>query len=147
MKLNTCSAVLRFTTTLEEETAKFYDLLAQKYPQAKETFELFSRENKKFKLIVERAYYGVISDALEACFSFKEGLDTDQYSLKTDQDISFHDVLQVAIDNESKIQKAYIDAAGLSEALMADVPRSFRLVARKREDRITKIKSLMKKPN
>ncbi|WP_455364301.1 hypothetical protein [[Eubacterium] cellulosolvens] len=144
MKLNTCSAVLRFTTELEEETAKFYDLLAQKYPQAKEAFELFSRENKKFKSIVERAYYGVISDALEACFSFKEGLDTDQYSLKTDQGTSFHDLLQVAIDNESMIQKAYIDAAELSKALMADVPRSFRLVARKREDRITRIKSLMK---
>jgi len=45
LKLNTCSAVLSFVTKLERETAKFYENLAQKYPEGRETrMELRSAE-------------------------------------------------------------------------------------------------------
>ncbi|MHC1564672.1 MAG: hypothetical protein ACXQTF_05040, partial [Candidatus Hecatellaceae archaeon] len=74
LMLNTASAVVSFVINVEEETAKFYENLAQKYLEGKDAFLSFSKENRKNKVLVERAYYGVITDALEACFSFKDGL-------------------------------------------------------------------------
>lgn len=146
MLLNTASAVISFIIKLEEETAKFYEMLAKKYPKDKEIFLSFSNDNQKNKTMVERAYYGVITDALEACFSFKEGLDSEAYIVRTDiaQAISYSDALKAAIEIEEIIRKAYTDAAGLSEGLMADVPRTFRIIARKRDDRIVKLKALIK---
>lgn len=145
MLLNTASAVISFVTKLEEETAKFYNELAQKYPEGKEVFLSFSKENRKSKLMVERAYYGVITDALEACFSFKDGLDPKAYAIKTElaEDASYVDALKAVLEIEETIRKLYMDAAVLSEGLMADVPRVFNIVAKKRGDRIAKLKALI----
>jgi rubrerythrin len=145
MLLNTASAVISFVTKLEEETAKFYDQLAQKYPEGREVFLSFSKENRKSKVMVERAYYGVITDALEACFSFKDGLDPEAYAVKTElaEDASYVDALKTALEIEETIRKLYTDAAVLSEGLMADVPRAFKMVAKKRGDRIARLKALI----
>ena len=147
MKLNTCSAVLSFVTKLEEENAKFYEKLAQKYPEGRETFQSISKDNLKNKTMAERAYYGVITDALEACFSFEEGLDPEAYTVKSEisEGASYTDALRTAIEIEETIQKVYTDAAALSEGLMADVPRAFKIIARKRGDRVSKLKALMEK--
>jgi hypothetical protein len=100
----------------------------------------------KNKKRVMRTYYGVISDALEACFSFKEGLDTDAYCIDTQipTDESPTQVFERAIVIEGTIQKAYSDAATLSEGLMADIPRIFKIVAGKRGERITQLRELSK---
>ena len=147
MKLNTCSAVISFVTNLEEQTAKFYEKLAQKYPEGKETFLPFFKDNQKNKTMIERVYYGVISDALEACFCFEEGLDPEAYKVEAEisEDASYSEVLKVAVEMEELIRKAYTDAAALSEGLMADVPRAFRIIARKRSDRVAKLEALMEK--
>ena len=146
MLLNTASAVISFLTRLEEETAKFYADLAQKYPEGKETFTFFSRDNQKNKTMLERAYYGVITDALEACFSFKEGLNPEAYKVGTEitEEASYLDALKIALKTEENIYKAYTDAASLSEALMADVPQTLRKIAKKRDERIVKLKALIK---
>ncbi len=146
MKLNTCSAVISFITDLEEESAKFYEGLARKYPEKMETFLSLSKDSRKNKTMVERAYYGVITDALEACFSFEEGLDSEAYNVETEISpcVSLPDILKKAIDVEEAIKKVYTDAAVLSEGLMADVPRVFRLVARKRDGRIAELKAFKK---
>ena len=144
--LNTASAVVSFVINVEEETAKFYENLAQKYPEGKDTFLSFSKENRKNKVMVERAYYGVITDALEACFSFKDGLNPEAYPIKTElaEGASYADALKAAVEMEETIRKLYLDAAALSEGLMADVPRAFKIIARKRDERIAKLKSLQK---
>jgi len=80
MELNTASETVSFARALETESAKFYENLAQKYAQGKEIFLSFAKENNKNIVQTERAYFGVISDALEGCFSFK-GIDTDNYSI------------------------------------------------------------------
>ena len=146
MLLNTASAVISFITKLEEETSKFYERLSQKYSEGKEAFLSFSKENLKNKIMVERTYYGVITDALEACFSFKEGIDSDAYIIKTElsQNADYIKVLKTAIKMEETIQKLYTESATLSKDLMADVPRVFKIMATKRNDRISKLNALMK---
>ena len=46
---------------------------------------------------------------------------------------------------EEKIAQFYADAAEQSKSLMADVPRTFKMVAKKRNDRIPKLRSLIEK--
>jgi rubrerythrin len=133
--------VISFVTNLEEESAKFYEKMAEKYPEKKETFLTFSKENKKYKTMVERAYYGVITDALEACFSFEEGLNPEEYPVPTEPstEADYSTNVKSAVDMEKTIQKAYTDAATLSEGLMADVPQTFKRIAKKRTTRITEL--------
>ena len=72
MESPTASAVIDFAVKLEEDSAGYYRRLAEKYDENSEIFMLFSKENGKNKTAVQRAYYGVISDALEGCFAFNE---------------------------------------------------------------------------
>jgi len=143
--LNTASAVISFVTRSEEDTAKFYEQLATRYPKGEEAFLSFSKENRKNKVTVERAYYGVISDALEAGFAFKEGLNPETYTVESElaEGASYADALNAAIEKERRIQKLYLESAKLSEGLMADVTRVFKVMAKKREDRLAKLNALV----
>jgi len=144
LTLNTASAVISFVTRSEEESATFYDQLAARYPNGKEAFLAFAKENRKNKVTVERAYYGVISDALEACYSFQEGLDPSTYSVEGGlaEGASYADAVRAAIEKEKRIQSLYRESAKLSEGLMADVTRAFKVMAKKREDRLAKLHAL-----
>jgi len=145
MNLNTASEAVSFSRELENESAKFYQNLAQRYAKGKEIFLSFAKENGKNVVQVERAYYGVITDAIEGCYSFG-GIDTDNYSIETtlSEGKSYSDALSMAIALEEKITKYYLDAAEVSKALMADVPQAFERIAKKRNERILKLKSLLK---
>jgi len=142
MKLNTTSAVISFAKELEDNSVKYYENLIQKYPQNKEIFLSFIKESKKNIVLVQRVYYEVISDAIEGCFSF-EGIDTDNY--KFDSELPFHkgytETLKKAIKIEEKIQKYYLDSAGASKSLMADIPRAFERIAKKRDKRKVQLES------
>ena len=144
MNLNTASEAVSFAKELETESAKFYENLAQRYAEGKEIFLSFAKENNKNIVQTERAYFGVISDAIEGCFSFK-GIDTDNYSIETtlSEGRSYADALNMAVALEEKIVKFYIDAAEVSKSLMADVPQAFERIAKKRNERILKLKSLL----
>ena len=52
------------------------------------------------------------------------------------------DALAKALEIEDKIMRFYSDAAEHSMSLMADVPRNFVIIAKKRRNRIEKLKSL-----
>jgi len=142
MKLNTASAVISFAKELEEDSTKYYENLIQKYTQDKEIFLAFIKENKKNIVSVQRVYQEGITDAIEGCFSF-EGLDTDNYifNQKLSADASYSNVLENAIKMEEKIQKFYLDSAEVSKSLMADIPRLFERIAKKRGKRKIEIKS------
>ncbi|MBA7480070.1 hypothetical protein ES707_15515 [subsurface metagenome] len=143
MEINTASATISFAKKLEEDSAKFYEDLSQKYPKGEDVFLAFAKENRKNIVQIERTYYGVITDALEGCFAFN--LNPDEYTLKTKlaEASSFSEALDQAVEIEEKIIRFYSDAAEQSKSLMADVPRAFTLIARKRESRELKIKSLL----
>lgn len=144
MELNTASETVSFARELETESAKFYENLAQRYLEGREIFLSFAKENNKNIVQTERAYFGVISDAIEGCFSFK-GIDTDNYSIETtlSEGRSYADALNMAVALEEKIVKFYVDAAEVSKSLMADVPQAFERIAKKRNERILKLKSLL----
>jgi len=144
MNLNTASEAVSLAKELETESAKFYGNLAQRYAESKEMFLSFAKENNKNIVQTERAYFGVISDAIEGCFSFK-GIDTDNYSIETTlpDGRNYADALNIAVALEEKIVKFYVDAAEVSKSLMADVPQAFERIAKKRNERILKLKSLL----
>ncbi|MFC2022465.1 hypothetical protein ACFLTR_04600 [Chloroflexota bacterium] len=145
MELNTASEVISLAKKLEEDGAKLYEDLAQRYIKDRETWLSFAKENRRNVIQIERAYYEVITDAIEGCFSFK--INPDEYMLKTKlaENASYSDALNKAARMEEKIIKFYSDAAEQSKSLLADVPRVFMMVARKRDDRRAKLGSLLTK--
>lgn len=139
----TASAIIGFAKKLEEDSLKFYKELAEKYTQGKETFLSFAKESEKNKLLVIRTYQETITDALEACFI--KGLNLNDYltEIKLKESMSYTDALRMAIELEEKASKFYLDAAELSESLLATIPTAFRKVAKRRENRKLKLKSLL----
>ncbi|MBN1177155.1 MAG: hypothetical protein JXA51_05700 [Dehalococcoidales bacterium] len=144
MILHTASEGITFSKKLENDSAEFYEKLAQQNAGDAETLLSFAKENKKNVVQVERAYYGVITDAIEGCFAFK--IDPDEYTPNTEikDGTDRAAALQQAVEVENKIIKFYTDAAEQSRSLMADVPRAFTLITRKRAGRLEKLESLIR---
>jgi rubrerythrin len=144
MQLNTSASVISFAKQLEADSAAFYEKMAEKYPKAAELFLAFSKENNKYTTMIERAYYGVITDAIEGCFAFS--VETDKYTFEREpaKGLGYTDALNQAIDMEQKLISFYTDAAEQSKAFMADVPRTFLIVAKKRMNREDRLRALLK---
>jgi rubrerythrin len=143
MKLITASAAISFSEKLESDSAKFYEDLAHKFPGAADMCLSFSEENRKLFTAVQRAYYSVISDALEGCFCF-EAVDTDDYPINTDlADVDTQsEALARAVEQEQTIIRFYTAAYEASRSLIADVAMAFRKTARKRGARISALQAL-----
>ncbi len=88
------------------------------------------------------AYQSVISDAIEGCYAFN--LETENYTFETDlpENTGLAGAANMALAIEDKIIGCYNDGAEQSKSLLADVPRNFKIVARKRNNRIPRLKSL-----
>lgn len=144
MQLTTASEVIRFAVELENRAAKFYEDLATRYPEAKEVFSSLVKENGKNKILVERTYNEVVTDALETGFSF-QGFEADAYMIDVDlaQDAHLSHAVKKALEIEEKIQKFYATAAQMSKALLADIPRIFEGIEKKRTERKAKLTSLL----
>jgi len=143
MVLNTCSQVMSLAKELERKSANFYRDLATRFSKQKDLFLSFADENEGHVTHIERAYYGVITDAIEGCFAFN--IDPEKYSFKTEleEKVALPNVLKRASEMEEKMIPFYSDAAEQSKSLMADVPRAFKLVAKKKGLRKEKLRSLL----
>jgi len=143
MGISTCSGAISLSRELENDSAKFYQELSKRFEQDKDLFLAFAKENTKYVTQIERAYYGVITDAIEGCFAFD--LNPEDYQIKAmpSTDASYSNALKEALAMEEKILSFYQVAAEQSKHLMADVPRSFTLVAKKRSERVPKLKALI----
>jgi rubrerythrin len=143
MGISTGSGAISLSRGLENKPAKFYEELSKRFEKDKDLFLAFVKENAKCVNQIERAYYGVITDAIEGCFAFD--LNPDDYKIKTapSKETIYFNVLKEALAMEEKILKFYQVAAERSKHLMADVPRNFTLVAKKRNERVTKLKALL----
>jgi len=139
MKLCTTSETISFAKDLEEKSGEFYDAIAKRFEEANE-FAVFKEENRKFAIQIQRAYQSVITDAIEGCFAFK--LESDEYILDTDlpDGLGFSDAIKKALVIEETISAFYDTAADHSMSLMADIPRNFKIVSRKRIKRIERLK-------
>ena len=142
MKLQTASSCISFAKGLEEQSAKFYQGLSQRYAEGEDIFLSFAMKNKKNGVQIERVYYEVITDAIEGCFAFE--IDSGEYEIDTslEDKASYADALAKAIEIEEKMKRFYEDAAEQAESLMADVPRVFVRIATKRGERIAGLKTL-----
>lgn len=142
MQLCTTSETISFSRELEEQTAKFYQEVAGKFPEGKDLLP-FVEENRKYIIQIQRAYQSVITDAIEGCFAFQ--LESEDYVIHTDlpAQTTFKEALQQALAAEETMVAFYTTAAEQSMALMADIPRNFKIVAKKRATRIEKLRALV----
>lgn len=145
MILHTTSEVISLAKQLENESASYYRALADAYGKNKAELLPFIEGNAKHIVQIERAYYGVISDAIEGCFAFN--IESDDYILKAglEGNTTYDDGMGRAIEMEEKLIRFYADAAEQSKHLMADVPREFTLVANKRKERLSQLRALLQK--
>ena len=141
MILKTTSEVISLSKELETKSANFYKTLARAFPEQAEMFQSLARENRKNIIQVERAYYGVITDAIEGCFAFSLEADDYQFSSTLPQKATFKETLAQVLKMEEMIKQFYTASAEQSKALMADVPRTFALIARKRNERIALVQT------
>ena len=143
MILHTASEGITFARKLENDSAEFYENIAKQNTRDADALATFAQENKKYITQIERAYYGVITDAIEGCFAFN--IDPDDYALNLaiQDGVEYTAALKQALETEKTIVKFYSDAAEQSKSLMADVPRAFIMVAKKRGSRIEKLNSLL----
>jgi hypothetical protein len=143
MKLNTMAGVMSFVSKIENDSALFYRNYAEKYPGLESTFLSWHKENTKFEKNIKRTYFGVITDTLESNYAF-QGLDTDDYDLETQlpEDVGSSEAVKKACEIEETIKDFYLKAAQLSEGHMADIPRLFRKIAKKREERCQSLEAL-----
>ena len=137
MGISTCSGAISLSRELENESAKIYEELAKSWEG--ELFLGFAKENRKNVSQIERAYYGVITDAIEGCFAFD--LNAEDYRVGAVRGKGAG-ALKEVVAMEEMILRFYQVAAEQSKHLMADVPRAFNFVARKRSERIQKLKTL-----
>ena len=146
MQLTTSAAVINFAERLEDNSAKFYEDLAERYTESREIFLTLVQKNKKNRIMVKRVYNEVVSDALETGFSF-EGLDVNEHIVEgtVTEDVPLSDVVQRALDVEEEIQKFYLNAAEMSKSLLADIPRVFERMAKERDKRKKKLKSFFER--
>jgi len=140
----TASAIISFTEKLEDSSATFYEKLADRWTENKETFLNFAKESGKNKTSIVRTYRETITDALEAGFSF-EGLDLRDYAVETTlaEDANYTDALGIAIELEEKAYKFYLDVAERSQSLLATIPRAFSKVAKRRDKRKLELQSML----
>jgi hypothetical protein len=123
-------------------SATFYEELAKLFPADAEKFAGYAAANRKNISNVERAYYGVITDAIEGCFAFNIEPENYAVDLAVDSVGDRSAALAKALAAEQTIIRFYTDAAEQAKGTMADVPRAFMMVARKRGDRIDELKSM-----
>ena len=145
MRLNTASQVISLARKLEEDGACFYEILARCDGVNQEMWLTFAKENKKSIAQVEMAYYGVITDAIEGCFAFD--MDPDEYTTEARlaEGATRADALRQAIEMEERTLRFYSVAAAQSKSLLADVPRIFSISAKKRGERLQRLKAASEK--
>lgn len=135
MRLQTASEAISFSKELEEKGAQFYEFFAQSFNDHAETFHSFAKENRNFAKQIERTYISVISDAIEGSYAVDVESDNFEFDIEIPSQSSFSEVLQKAKDIENKIIGYYDLAAEHSKSLMADVPRQFNIVTKKRRNK------------
>jgi hypothetical protein len=145
MKLNTMAAVMNFISRIESASSALYLTCAERYPLLEGTFLSLATENQKFEKMVQQKYFGVITDAIEAGFSF-ELLDTDDYNLELvlPEHATPLEGLSRALELEHTIIDFYLKAAEVSTGLMADLPRAFRKIAGTRKERCLTLEAMVK---
>jgi len=140
----TASAVVTFAVQLEVACAEFYEDIARTCETEQDVFMELAQENLRNGKLLKRAYYEVVSDALETGFCF-EGLELSEHTVdcRQPEGLSRSEIITLALACEDKAERLCQIAAERSESLLGDVPRVFAKLARQREDRKTMLSKLL----
>jgi rubrerythrin len=140
----TTAAIISFTEKLEDDSTRFYEEMARRWPDHAGPFQSFAQDGQKSKTQVVRTYQETISDALEASYAF-EGLDLTNFPIETalNPDATYAAALSSAIALEDSAVTLYLDIAARSESLLATIPRAFRRVAKKRTKRKEDLQAML----
>ena len=140
MTFKTAAAVVKYIDKIEAGSAEFYREQASRFPELKSLFNKLAKENQKYGKRIKKVYYSAVTDALETNFSF-EGLmasiDIPEVA-KLDSPLP---VLKAGLALEKQIRLFYVQAAGQSKGLLADITRAMQRMADDREKRIREIES------
>lgn len=143
MVVTTASATLSLARKLETDEAVFCEELARAFPQDAELFLAFAKENRKYITHFERTYYSVITDAIEGGYAFN--LQEEEWVLDTSLagNESSSEAVRRVQEMDDLISRFYTVAAEQSRGLMADVPKAFLYIARKRKEREERLRALL----
>ncbi len=143
--LNTASGLIEYYTKYEDRIKSFYETLAEDERCAanKELFKSMAEGNEKHKKEVLRAYYEVITDAIEACYI--RSLDETKYEVDTEitPEMTYADILRKAVGIEEKSGGFCAEAYRCTSGLLADISVAFRRVSRWKAKRAEKLKELL----
>jgi hypothetical protein len=141
MECSTAASVISYVSSLELQSAKLYEEWANLHQELRDPLESFAKTNRKNEQRVKRAYYSVVSDALETGFCFKD-LKADIALPALTREAKASEILNLAITLEHEITDFYGKAANSSKAMLADVSRQMEKVAQDRRKRIEQLQSM-----
>jgi len=144
----TAAAVINFAQELEDRSASFYENLAKRFPQHQALFLSFAETSRKNKVLIVRTYQETITDAIEACFSFKD-LKLDNYTVSSGvtEKTTYLDALEMAMQLEEGARKFYSEATERCSSLLATIPRALRKAYEERTARKARLESLFPPSN
>lgn len=144
----TASAILHFAERLEDYASGFYEKIAEEYPRDREIFLTFVKESKRNRILVTRTYQETITDAIEACFCFRQiKLQDYMFEPSLPDNETYDNVLRTAVTFEDKASRFYSQAAEFSKSFLAAIQRSFLRVSENRRSRKFKLESLLVQQN
>jgi len=139
----TAAAIISFCERLQDDSARFYEELARRFPEHRRAFEGYAQRCERDKTQIQRTYQETVTDALETGYSF-EGLSLQEYvvdlSLAPDADLNA--AIDVAVALEKRAIAFYEDVARRSQSLLATIPRAFERVAQRRSERLSELEAM-----
>lgn len=142
MECTTAASVITYVSKVELDSATLYEQWGKLHEKLRGSFEAFAKANRKNEQRVKRAYYSVVSDALETGFCFKD-LKADIVIPEFNNGASVSEVLKLAVRLEKEIQDFYVKAANSSRALLPDVPRQMDKVSQERAKRVEQLQAMV----
>ena len=140
MECVTAASVITYLSKIELDSAMLYEQWGKVHEKLRDSFEAFAKANRKNEKRVKRAYYSVVSDALETGFCFKN-LTTDIIMPDFSKAVSVSAMVKLALELERGIQQFYVGAARSSRALLGDVAREMEKIAQERSKRIEQLQT------
>jgi len=139
----TASAIISFCERLQDESARFYDELATRFPDHRPAFQGYARRCERNKTQIVRTYQETVTDALETGYSF-DGLDLKEHTvdLTLPEGVDLVEALDTALELEEMAIAFYEEVAERSESLLATIPRAFQRVAKRRRQRQAELEEL-----
>jgi hypothetical protein len=141
MECTTAASVITYVSRIELDSAQLYEQWGKLHERLRDSFEAFSKTNRKNEQRVKRAYYSVVSDALETGFCFKD-IWADIVMPEFSKGARVSDVLNSAVTLEREILGFYVKAANSSRALLSDVSRQMQKISQERTKRVEQLEAM-----